>query len=78
MIKLPYNVSKHIAKKVNYHIYSIINLFLFSCEGLDYETFLLEVFPPFYYRTCCKTHNPCIMYTKKSTTLEIIYSDQST
>ncbi|NNU98276.1 hypothetical protein ETC02_01915 [Geobacillus sp. DSP4a] len=27
-------------------------------------------------RTCCKTHNECINAHKKSTTLEIIYSDQ--
>jgi hypothetical protein len=28
--------------------------------------------------TCCKTHNECINAHKKSTTLEIIYSDQKT
>ncbi|RDE29684.1 hypothetical protein DV714_01475 [Parageobacillus thermoglucosidasius] len=26
---------------------------------------------------CCKTHNECINAHKKSTTLEIIYSDQN-
>jgi hypothetical protein len=29
------------------------------------------------HRTCCKTHNECINAHKKSTTLEIIYSDQN-
>jgi hypothetical protein len=30
------------------------------------------------HRTCCKTHKGCINAHKKSTTLEIIYSDQKT
>ncbi|NNU85696.1 hypothetical protein ETC04_00730 [Geobacillus sp. MR] len=42
---------------------------------------LMMLKPPrilFYYqrRTCYKTHNECINAHKKSTTLEIIYSDQ--
>ncbi|NNU92839.1 hypothetical protein ETC01_05945 [Geobacillus sp. NFOSA3] len=30
----------------------------------------------FFVGTCCQTHNECINAHKKSTTLEIIYSDQ--
>jgi hypothetical protein len=39
MIKLPSNVSKHIAKKVNDHIYSIIELFDFLVKGLIMKHF---------------------------------------
>ena len=50
MLPIYLDVSKSLAQKANQNIYSIIELFLESCKSLDYETFLQEIFPPFYLR----------------------------
>lgn len=51
MIKVHYNISNSIERKINKNINKIIELFIDSCEGLDYDTFLQEIFPGFYLRT---------------------------
>ena len=50
LIPLNYNISRSIEKKINKNIYYVIELFKSSCDGLDWESFLQEVFPEFYLR----------------------------
>lgn len=50
LIPLNYNISKSIEKKINRNIYYVIKLFKSSCDGLDWETFLQDIFPEFYLR----------------------------
>lgn len=69
MLPIYLDVSKSLAQKANQNIYLIIELFLESCEDLDYETFLQEVFPQFYLR---KNFDKCkeIIYEIKEITLD--------
>lgn len=62
MISIDYEVSKSILKKVNNNIYLIIELFNESCKGLDYETFLVEIFPEF---LCRKNKEKCLEILKE-------------
>ncbi|QOX62234.1 hypothetical protein FRZ06_02120 [Anoxybacterium hadale] len=50
MIPINYLISTNIMRKINLNIYYIIDLFIASCDGLDWETFLQEIFPEFYLR----------------------------
>lgn len=50
MIPINYNISTSIMRKINKNVYYIIELFISSCEGLDWETFLQDIFPEFYLR----------------------------
>lgn len=50
MIPVNYNISTSIMRKINQNIYYIIELFISSCEGLEWETFLQDIFPEFYLR----------------------------
>ena len=50
MLPVYLEVSKSLARKVNYNINLIIEFFFECCEALDSETFLQEIFPPFYLR----------------------------
>lgn len=50
MIPVNYNISTSILKKINQNIFYIIELFISSCEGLNWETFLQDIFPEFYLR----------------------------
>ncbi|WP_373898807.1 hypothetical protein ACER0A_004905 [Haloimpatiens sp. FM7315] len=62
MINIDYQVSKSILKKVNKNIYQIIELFNESCKGLDYETFIVEIFPEF---LCRKNKERCLEVLKE-------------
>lgn len=62
MINIAYEVSENILRKINKNIYLIIELFNESCEGLDYETFLVEIFPEF---LCRKNQEKCIEILKE-------------
>ncbi|QGU95442.1 hypothetical protein GOM49_10390 [Clostridium bovifaecis] len=57
MINVNYKISKNILIKVNENIYYIIEFFNECCKGLDYETFLVEIFPEFLVR---KNKERCI------------------
>lgn len=50
MLPIYLDISKSIAEKANRNVYFIIELFIESCNSLDYETFLQEIFPEFYLR----------------------------
>lgn len=50
MIPVNYNISTSIMRKINQNVYYIIELFISSCESLDWETFLQDIFPEFYLR----------------------------
>lgn len=62
MISIDYEVSENILRKINKNIYLIIELFNESCKGLDYETFLVEIFPEF---LCRKNQEKCIEVLKE-------------
>lgn len=62
MISIDDEVSENILGKINKNIYLIIELFNESCEGLDYETFLVEIFPEF---LCRKNQEKCIEVLKE-------------
>ena len=50
MLPVYLDISKSLVQRVNYNVYLILELFFESCKGLDYETFLEDIFPPFYLR----------------------------
>lgn len=50
MVPVGGEVSIGIKRKISKNIYYIIELFISSCEGLDWDTFLEEIFPLFYFR----------------------------
>ncbi|OOM05684.1 hypothetical protein [Clostridium saccharobutylicum] len=62
MISIDYEISENILRKVNKNIYLIIELFNKSCKDLDYETFLVEIFPEF---LCRKNKEKCIEVLKE-------------
>lgn len=68
MITISYEISKAILEKINNNIYLIIELFNESCKGLDYDTFLIEIFPEFLCRSnrdrCLQVLNELEYYTK--------------
>lgn len=47
MLPITIELSKNVIEKINNNVYYIIDLFLTDCEAWDYETFLIEIFPPF-------------------------------
>lgn len=51
MITINEKISKEILNKINRNIYLMIELFNESCKGLDYDTFLVEIFPEFLCRS---------------------------
>lgn len=57
MIRADGDISECILEKVNHNIYLILELFTESCKGLDYETFLVEIFPKHFVR---KNMHRCI------------------
>jgi len=50
MLITAFDASEGITKKINYNIYLILELFFESCKGLDYDTFVQEIFPSYFYR----------------------------
>ena len=68
MIIINEKISKEILNKVNRNIYCIIELFNESCKGLDYDTFIVEIFPEFLCRSnrerCLEVLSELEEYTK--------------
>jgi hypothetical protein len=68
MINVDGEVSEAILEKVNENIYFILELFTESCKGLDFETFLVEIFPEHYLRKnigrCIEIVQELTEYTK--------------
>ncbi|TQK62032.1 hypothetical protein FB479_106115 [Brevibacillus sp. AG162] len=50
MLTTNFEASENINKKINYNIYLIFELFFECCNGLDYDTFIQEIFPSHFYR----------------------------
>ncbi|MBR0597485.1 hypothetical protein KCX82_06360 [Clostridiales bacterium BAD-6] len=47
MLPITIELSKNVIEKINNNVYYMIDLLLTDCEAWDYETFLIEIFPPF-------------------------------
>lgn len=62
MIAINEKISKDILNKVNRNIYLMIELFNESCKGLDYDTFLVEIFPEF---LCRSNRDRCLEVLKE-------------
>ncbi len=62
MIVINEKISKDILNKVNRNIYLMIELFNESCKGLDYDTFLVEIFPEF---LCRSNRDRCLEVLKE-------------
>lgn len=57
MIKVYADVKPYFVKKVNQNINVVLELFIESCKGTDYDTFIQEIFPSF---LCRKEREKCI------------------
>lgn len=67
MLPITIELSKNVIEKINNNVYYMIDLLLTDCKAWDYETFLIEIFPPFCVRNSIDTCKNIVFELKEMT-----------